>query len=157
MIAVWRAADRPPAARLDYIRHAVASWIAPFDLRPEDTTGFATEIRAAMSPIGLEAELTAWIRLKEPAFEPVETALILLDAMPPAFYAAATEPVVAPTADLAAHLTDGLAVADFEDWALIETTTEQASAGWALDSIQLWSQAGVLLAAARQTRRILHK
>jgi acyl-CoA thioesterase len=104
---------------------------------------------------GEDPTLTAWIRLKEPAFEPAEVALILLDAMPPAFYAATTEPVVAPTVDLAAHLTDGLATADFRDWALIQTTTEQASTSWALDSIHLWTAQGALLAAARQTRRIL--
>jgi acyl-CoA thioesterase len=103
---------------------------------------------------GDDPKLTAWIRLKEPAFEPVEATLILLDAMPPAFYAAATEPVVAPTVDLAAHLTDGLAMAEVGDWALIETKTEQASAGWALDAIQLWAPDGVLLASARQTRRV---
>lgn len=47
MIVEWRAADQPPAARLDYMRHAVADSIAPFDLRPEDTTGFHCKIRAA--------------------------------------------------------------------------------------------------------------
>jgi hypothetical protein len=47
MTVVWRTADQPPAARLDYMRHAVADWIAPFLLRPEDTTRFHCEIRAA--------------------------------------------------------------------------------------------------------------
>jgi acyl-CoA thioesterase len=104
---------------------------------------------------GDDPTLTAWIRMKEPAFDPAEVALILLDSMPPAFYAAATEPVVAPTVDLAAHLTDGLGTADWGDWALIRTRTEQATTSWALESIHLWSPEGVLLAAARQTRRIL--
>jgi acyl-CoA thioesterase len=104
---------------------------------------------------GDDPTLTAWIRMRKPAFDPAEVALILLDAMPPAFYAAATEPVVAPTVDLAAHLTDGLSTADFSDWALVETRTEQASTDWALETIHLWCPQGTLLAAARQTRRLL--
>jgi hypothetical protein len=104
---------------------------------------------------GDDPTLTAWIRLKERAFEPAEIALILLDSMPPAFYAATTQPVIAPTVDLAAHLTDGITTADFSDWTLIETKTEQATSSWAIDSIHLWSPQGALLSAARQTRRIL--
>lgn len=52
---------------------------------------------------GTEPVLTAWLRLKEPAFSPAETALVLLDSMPPALYAATTEPVVAPGRHSARH------------------------------------------------------
>jgi hypothetical protein len=52
---------------------------------------------------GTEPVLTAWLRLKEPAFSPAETALVLLDSMPPALYAATTEPVVAPGRHPARH------------------------------------------------------
>jgi acyl-CoA thioesterase len=104
---------------------------------------------------GTEPVLTAWLRLKEPAFSPAETALVLLDSMPPALYAATTEPVVAPTADFAVHFADGLAPADLGDWTLIRTQVEQASSGWMVDSIRLWRPDGTLLATARQTRRIL--
>jgi AraC-like DNA-binding protein len=44
---VWRASDRSAAGRLDYIRQAVAESIVPFDLRPEDETGFSCAIRSA--------------------------------------------------------------------------------------------------------------
>jgi hypothetical protein len=84
---------------------------------------------------GTEPVLTAWLRPKEPAFSPPETALVLLDSMPPALYAATTEPVVAPTADFAVHFADGLATADLGDWTLIRTQVEQASSGWMVDSI----------------------
>lgn len=133
----------------------------PPEYPPVDVVPFVQHLEFRMVGTGRpmgggdDPTLTAWIRLTEPPFEPAEVALILLDSMPPAFYAAATEPVIAPTVDLAAHLTDGLATADFGDWTLIETKTEQASPRWALDSIHLWAPHGALLAAARQTRRIL--
>jgi hypothetical protein len=47
MTAVWRASDRPAIGRLEYIRQALAESIVPFDLRPEDETGFSCEIRTA--------------------------------------------------------------------------------------------------------------
>jgi acyl-CoA thioesterase len=104
---------------------------------------------------GTEPVLTAWVRLKEPASSSAETALVLLDSMPPALYAATTEPVVAPTADFAVHFADELATADLIDWTLIRTQVEQASSGWMVDSIRLWRPDGTLLATARQTRRVL--
>jgi acyl-CoA thioesterase len=104
---------------------------------------------------GPEPVLTAWLRLKEPASSPAEMALVLLDSMPPALYAAMTEPVVAPTADFAVHFADGLATAGLGDWTLIRTQVEQASSGWMVDSIRPWRPDGTLLATARQTRRIL--
>lgn len=47
MTTVWRADDQPPAARMEYISHAVADSLVPFELRPEDRTGFRCEIRTA--------------------------------------------------------------------------------------------------------------
>jgi AraC-like DNA-binding protein len=47
MTTVWRADDQPPAARMEYISHAVADSLVPFELRPEDLTGFRCEIRTA--------------------------------------------------------------------------------------------------------------
>jgi hypothetical protein len=125
-------------------RSLYTSLLVPADARPVRPLGGGTE------PV-----LTAWLRLKEPAFSPAGTALVLLDSMPPALYAATTEPVVAPTADFAVHFADGLATADLGDWTLIRTQVEQASSGWMVDSIRLWRPDGALLATARQTRRIL--
>ncbi|MFG1626728.1 helix-turn-helix domain-containing protein [Kribbella sp. NPDC049227] len=47
MTTVWRADDQPPAARMEYISHAVSNSLVPFELRPKDLTGFRCEIRTA--------------------------------------------------------------------------------------------------------------
>jgi acyl-CoA thioesterase len=133
----------------------------PPEYPPVDVVPFVQHVDIRMAgdsrPLGggTEPVLTAWLRLKEPAFTAAETTLVLLDSMPPALYAATTEPIVAPTADFSVHFADGLAAADFGDWTLIRTQVEQAASGWMVDSIQLWRPDGSLLATARQTRRIL--
>src|SRR5688500_12631184 len=59
MTLVWRAADQSPAARFDYIRHAVADWIAPFELRPKDTTGSFGDVSGANVGVVRVVNLTA--------------------------------------------------------------------------------------------------
>jgi acyl-CoA thioesterase len=149
---VMQACPAPPVPRADQ---------CPPEHPPVDVVPFVQHVDIRMAdaarPLGggTEPMMTAWLKLKEPAFQPAEAALVLLDSMPPALYAATTEPVLAPTVDLAVHFADGLAAADVGEWALIRTQVEQASTGWMIDSIHLWSPDGNLLATARQTRRIL--
>jgi AraC-like DNA-binding protein len=59
MTLVWRDADQSPAARLDYMRHAVADWIAPFELRPKDRSGSFGEISGANVGVVRVIDLTA--------------------------------------------------------------------------------------------------
>lgn len=105
---------------------------------------------------GTDPVLRAWIRLREPQFDAAETAVVLLDSMPPALYALTTAPVPIPTAEFSVHLTDGLdGIGGGDGWSLIEVRTEQASDTWSVDSSSLWDSTGTLLAVGRQTRRIL--
>lgn len=71
MTVVWRADDQPPAARLEYMRHAVADSIVPFDLRPEHETGFCCEIRAA------DVGVLRFVDIAAPASEAVRGAPLI--------------------------------------------------------------------------------
>jgi acyl-CoA thioesterase len=104
---------------------------------------------------GTEPRLTAWLRLRDAPADPTRTALVLLDALPPALYAIRTEPVPIPTVELTAHFTAAVDDFDVRGWALCSIHTEHAADGWCVDSSTLWDASGRLLATARQARRIL--
>ncbi len=121
------------------------------------TAHFETRMAGKERPFGggTDPEMTAWLRLRDDDLSTAEAALVLLDAMPPAIYAATSELVAVPTAEYSVHFTDGLPAADLHDWALVRVNTEQASDSWAVESSGLWSPDGTLLAVGRQTRQIL--
>ncbi|WP_326770690.1 thioesterase family protein (plasmid) [Streptomyces sp. NBC_01591] len=118
---------------------------------------FETRMAGEERPFGggTHPEMTAWLRLRDPDLPIAEAALVLLDAMPPAVYAATSELVAVPTAEYSAHFTDGLSFAESGDWALVRVGTDQSSGSWAVESSSLWSADGTLLAVGRQTRQIL--
>ncbi|MBP0450809.1 MULTISPECIES: thioesterase family protein [unclassified Kitasatospora] len=131
---------------------------AGFPARMFPYTGhFETRMAGEERPFGggTNPEMTAWIRLREPDLTPAGAALVLLDAMPPAVYAATSELVSVPTAEYSVHFADGLSFAGSGDWALVRVNTDQASDSWAVESSSMWSADGTLLAVGRQTRQIL--
>jgi acyl-CoA thioesterase len=101
------------------------------------------------------ARFRAWLKTKDPSPSAAARALIFLDGLPPSLYALTHDFVPIPSADAAFHFTDGLHRMDAEDWVLVEVTTERVGAGWLIESGSLWSRGGGLLAASRQTRRVL--
>ncbi|WP_327352456.1 thioesterase family protein [Streptomyces sp. NBC_01304] len=104
---------------------------------------------------GEEAQLAAWIRLKNLDLEPAEAVFVLLDSMPPALYGVLDEPVPVPSAEISVRFTDQVTDGSLDDWALIQVRTEQAGSGWTLESGSLWTPDGTLLGVSLQTRRIV--
>jgi acyl-CoA thioesterase len=103
---------------------------------------------------GPSAELVAWVRLRDD--RPLDAAAlsILLDALPPGLFATFTEVALVPTVDLTAHFSPAAAAAG-RGWVLARITTVEASAGWAVDDSELWSETGERLAVARQARVVV--
>ncbi len=99
-----------------------------------------------------DAELRAWMRLRDG--RPVDAAAltILVDALPPALYATVPAPIVIPTVNMqvvfSGEQPDG-------GWVLGRIRTRNAWGGWCVDDSEVWSAEGRLLAQARQTRRVL--
>ncbi|TLF67248.1 thioesterase family protein [Nocardia asteroides NBRC 15531] len=130
-----------------------------FQLPPEIVpVGAHFAIRPAAGPLPLsgadEAMMCAWITL-EPAL-PVDapSLAILADALPPGLFPLLTAPVAVPTVTLSLHL--HAAVADLGAGpVLVRAVNVSTDAGWSVDDIDLWDRDGVLLASARQTRRVL--
>ncbi|MFH8339524.1 acyl-CoA thioesterase [Streptomyces sp. AM6-12] len=118
---------------------------------------FETRMAGEERPFGggTHPEMTAWLRLQDPDLPITAAALVLLDAMPPAVYAAASELVAVPTAEYSVHFTDGLSFAKSSDWALVRVGTDQSSDRWTVESSSLWNADGTLLAVGRQTRQFL--
>jgi acyl-CoA thioesterase len=102
---------------------------------------------------GDRAELLAWVRWVDPG-APVDAVslVILVDALAPALYAVATNPVPIPTVDLAVTLQPEPPT---RGWTLIRIRTRTAADGWCVDDSDVWAPDGRLLAQARQTRRVL--
>jgi acyl-CoA thioesterase len=104
-----------------------------------------------------DAQLTAWIRLREQATVDGAAAVMLLDALAPALYASLRSPVPVPTLDYTVHIVAPLDVRPVPagSWLLARQRCVSAADGWAVDDGTLWDAGGRLLATARQTRRVL--
>jgi hypothetical protein len=102
---------------------------------------------------GGTATLLGWVRWAE-TNRPVDAAslVIFVDAVPPALYGIATQPVPIPTVDLTVTLQPEPPVTG---WTLVRISTRTAADGWCVDDSDVWAPDGRLLAQARQTRRVL--
>ncbi|WP_170286148.1 thioesterase family protein [Nocardioides rubriscoriae] len=101
------------------------------------------------------AELVAWVRFR--ADVPLDAAAltVLVDAMPPGLYGAASVPIAVPTVEITVAFAETPEVPDTTGWVLLRISTRTAAGGWCVDDSEVWDQQGRLLAQARQTRRVL--
>lgn len=104
---------------------------------------------------GAAAEFLAWIRLRDFELDAPEAVVVLLDSMPPAFYAVLADPVPIPSAEISVRFTGAVRPEPLNGWCLIEVRTEQAGPEWALESGKLWNAEGELLGVSLQTRRVV--
>jgi acyl-CoA thioesterase len=96
-------------------------------------------------------ELIAWVRLLAPQPYDAAVGAILLDAIAPSLYAIMDAPVPISTIELSAHFVPD---APGTAWTLLSQQTVWATERLCVDEAHLWSSGGVLLAQARQLRRI---
>ncbi|WP_188111404.1 acyl-CoA thioesterase [Nocardioides antri] len=143
------APEVPPAEECNDFREA--ELLYPFarklDIRP------ATDILPLSG--ASRAELTAWLRLREPE-SPLSTMLTLADAMPPGVYAVLDMPVPVPSLEISVHLhrpptTETL----LTGWTLAQQRNVQTGAGISIDECDMWDEDGRLVAQSRQLRRVL--
>lgn len=127
---------------------------------PVELVPFAANLEfrpAAGTPLsgGPVAELVAWVRLR--GDDPLDAAAltVLVDAMPPALYAATAVPVPVPTVELSVSYASGLDDEPVRGWALTRIATRTAGDGWCVDDCEVWAPDGRLLVQSRQTRRVL--
>lgn len=150
--ATYDARPSPPAARPE----SCSSFAFPTELVP-----FAQhlEVRPVddARPLsgGAIAKMTAWVRLRPSSLTGEQALIVLLDALPPALYAATKDPVPIPSVDLSMHFHHRSVEADPAEWHLMMTETMSAANGWCVDDSHIWNSEGLLLGTARQTRRIL--
>ncbi|MFE7747171.1 acyl-CoA thioesterase [Nocardia sp. NPDC057455] len=130
---------------------------APFALPPEIVPAAAHfDIRPVAGPLPLtgadEPMMCAWISLVPEAPADAAALAILADALPPAVFPTLRVPVAIPTVALSMHFHDlptgGLPV-------LVRTVNASTAGGWSVDDTSIWDRSGLLLASARQTRRVL--
>ncbi|MFG3615872.1 acyl-CoA thioesterase [Nocardia sp. NPDC047654] len=130
---------------------------ARFALPPELVpAGAHFDIRPAAGPLPLtgadEPMMCAWIALRPELPADAATLAILADALPPAIFPTLRAPVAIPTVTLSMHVhgapTGGLPV-------LVRTVNASTGGGWSVDDTSIWDRSGLLLASARQTRRVL--
>ncbi|MGY4928415.1 hypothetical protein [Streptomyces sp. 900105755] len=128
--------------------------LAPFAHSPE--IGPATPTSAQGGGDG--AELTAWVRWKQPSALSVTVVVFLTDALPPALYAMWSRTRAMPAVALSVHVTEALdhgPVSGDGAWALMRMSTAFAGNGWTVDDdCAIWDVDGRPLAQARQTRPV---
>lgn len=116
------------------------------------------DIRPAAGPLPLSgagaAWMCAWIDLIPAAPISAPTLAVLADALPPAVFPTRTVPVAVPTVALSLQLHSDSAT-PVTGPVLVRATNTATAAGWSADETELWDEAGLLLATARQTRRVL--
>ncbi|MFJ2837449.1 acyl-CoA thioesterase [Nocardia sp. NPDC087230] len=115
-------------------------------------------IRPAAGPLPLsgadEAMMCAWIALDPALPLDAPSLAVLADALPPGLFPLLTAPVAVPTVTLSLQLhTDTARRAEAP--VLVRAAAVSAGDGWTVDDTDIWDRDGVLLATARQTRRVL--
>jgi len=97
-----------------------------------------------------------WIRLIDPddarTLGPYGNAAVLLDGLAPGLFAMWATPRPIPTVELTAHF--GPDVHDSGEWFHIHHATSWASESWCVEDTTLHTREGLLVAQARQSRRI---
>ncbi|MGW4718934.1 thioesterase family protein [Nocardia sp. NPDC004260] len=130
---------------------------AHFALPPEIVPAAAHfDIRPAAGPLPLtgadEPMMCAWIELVPELPTDAAALAILADALPPAVFPTLRAPVAIPTVALSMHLHD---VPTEGSPVLVRTVNASTGGGWSVDDTAIWDRSGLLLASARQTRRVL--
>lgn len=131
---------------------------AEFRLPPEIVpVGAHFVIRPAAGPLPLsgadEAMMCAWIALDPALAVDAPSLAVLADALPPGLFPLLEAPVAVPTVTLSLHLHADATGVDAP--VLVRAATVTSGAGWSVDDIDIWDRRGVLLATARQSRRVL--
>jgi acyl-CoA thioesterase len=131
----------PPPEVVEFAQHV--------DIRPLTSTTPGS--RSA------EPRYEAWVRLCDPAVAaelgPTGTAALLLDAMPPGLLALWPRPRPVPTVELTIHF--AATTPEPAAWHHIGHETLWADASTCIDQTELRTGGGLLVAVARQTRRIV--
>ncbi|WP_328402303.1 acyl-CoA thioesterase [Nocardia sp. NBC_00403] len=130
-----------------------------FRLPPEIVpVGTHFEIRPAAGPLPLsgsdEAWMCAWIALIPELPTDAAVLAVLADALPPGLFPTLTTPVAVPTVTFSMHLHTDFA-RPVSHQVLVRATNASTAGGWSVDDIEIWDRGGLLLATARQTRRVL--
>lgn len=95
------------------------------------------------------AEMLVWVRYREGSdVDPVAALLALADSLPPAAMINFSRPAAISTMTWSIDLFHPIIVGD---WRLVVSASEQARAGYSLQSMSVWDTAGKRLAAGRQT------
>jgi acyl-CoA thioesterase len=95
------------------------------------------------------ARMSVWVRfLHDAEVDPVVALLALADSLPPAAMTAFSRPAAISTMTWSIDLVHPIVAGD---WRLVGSTSEQADAGYSLQSMSVWDAAGRRLAAGRQT------
>jgi acyl-CoA thioesterase len=109
--------------------------------------------RAMASPLTPSvAEMTWWVRPKDPT--PISSALLVAtaDALPPPIFFQSDQIKMAPTIDLTIHIRASLQSTKWNagDWMLAHFVTNHASEGFIEEDGLVWSEEGTLLCMSRQ-------
>ncbi|MGW0634752.1 thioesterase family protein [Nocardia salmonicida] len=132
---------------------------ALFQLPPEIVpVGTHFVIRPAAGPLPLsgadEAMMCAWIALDPALPLDAPSLAVLADALPPGLFPLLTAPVAVPTVTLSLQLHADLTHPG-DTPVLVRAANVSSGDGWSVDDTDIWDGEGVLLATARQTRRVL--
>ncbi|MEE4023895.1 thioesterase family protein [Gordonia sp. PKS22-38] len=132
---------------------------APFMIPPEIVPmGGHLDLRPVDGPLPLtgapEPWMRAWISTLRPMTVDAAYLALLADCLPPAVFPTLTAPMAVPTVAFSMHLA---APSDDPGPApiLVHTRNISTSGGWSVDDTTLRDERGRLLAAARQSRRVV--
>jgi hypothetical protein len=122
---------------------------------PEGGMGRLVEHRLAGAlpqAVGKDGRLFVWMRLVEDRPLDALAMTMLVDAAPPALYAALERFVPIPSVEIAVKYH---AEAVDDPWVLADLRTVAAGDGWTIEAGEFWAQDGTLVATSNQLRRIL--
>jgi acyl-CoA thioesterase len=115
------------------------------------------EYRIAQAPAAFSgakrADMLTWIRLRDMPLD-AGGLLFLFDAMFPVFFLAATRPYQTVTTDFNVAFASSFREQRSGTWVLLGLRVREWAGGWCIEDAEAWSTDGLLLAVARQTRRV---
>ncbi|MGW0038960.1 acyl-CoA thioesterase [Gordonia sp. NPDC003376] len=148
--------DRIPSTPLT-VRNAedCDRFLVPPDLLP---MGQHLDVRPTDGPLPITGSDEAWMRMWLSTIPelPVDAAslAIFVDAPPPGLFPTLTAPVAIPTVTLSMTITADLRDVDTTR-VLVHTANTSSIGGWAVDDTEVRDRHGLLLATARQSRRVV--